>query len=346
MFCLSVGARAQDVPSARGEVVFLVPQEVPEEELDELRSALLAQFAGTQTALRIERAPRDPADLRAQVRQARLAAAQHGALGVFWLDTADQGDWLLYLTEPAGDRVLVRRIQRSESTAAAFEAVSVIAQRSASALAAGETIGMRPVRVPEAEAPAPPPEPPAVTPRPSEKPPRAVPVVQAGYRGETYAPEVPWQSGADLAAGVLTAVGVYAGAGVVLFPVLRVERELALFEVTRLPVEVTLGLQSRGRTFRVGGELVPFLSVVRRQVLLGAEGLSASPADRRTLFGVSPRVRLDVRPAAYVGLYAKAGVNVIFNNFDYVADVDGVNETLLEPFPVRFVGEVGLTFGP
>ncbi|MBM4362832.1 MAG: hypothetical protein FJ104_09140, partial [Deltaproteobacteria bacterium] len=149
---LGAGAAQGAEPSPSREVVFVEPAGGSVD--PELRAALEAQLATSAVPLSFVRFAAPLPTLREQVAAARALAAGREVAGIFWLDDRAGDDWMLYLAEPDGDRVLVRRIEVDRGNlGAASEGSAVILRDSATALLAGSTLGMQPLALEPAPAP-------------------------------------------------------------------------------------------------------------------------------------------------------------------------------------------------
>jgi hypothetical protein len=333
------------VPDARaepeGSVLFVAPAGG---ELDDaLRDALSAQLSGAETTLVIDHFSTDTSTLRRQVTEARRLASTHQAIGVFWLDAPADKDWLLYLAEPTGDRVLVRRITvEAGATAAATEAVAVIMSESSRALAHGETIGMRPVAFPVAR-PAPAAAAPSVPPRvsPRVRPPSARGFVGFAYYGDGPAQEIRWQSGARLSLGLRFPSGLYLNGGYLFFKAATVKSPSLSFQVSRMPVDVGVGFSFGRNRLALALELRAIGDVLSRQVIAVGTSLQPTADSTRVVLFVSPRGRADYAISSAFGVYWAGGLDVALNSFSFVSRVNGAEEPLLRPASVRPAFEVG-----
>jgi hypothetical protein len=350
-------------PSAMAEQVELraiVFVSSPSQELDaSLRDALTAQLSGSSAVLVFEHFSVDGAPLRRQVSEARSLAAAHDAAGVYWLDAQSEKDWLLYLAERSGDRVLVRRLEiETGGTAAAVEAVSVITRQSTDALLAGQTIGMQPVDVPAeggassepSPQPAVPPASGAEEPKPRTPtvagPPRRAIAIGIGYYGDSFASQIPWQSGMRFGASYRSSFGLYAGAGYVFFRESTVQAPHVAFQITRTPIDLGVGLElARGRLVPSVG-LRGIVDVVHRQGISAEPPAVATPDTTLPVVFLSPRLQVGYTVSEALGVYLGGGVDFAINAFSFISRVDGRDDVLLSLRGVRLSAEAGLTFWP
>jgi hypothetical protein len=347
------GARAQPPP-----VETIVFVSAASGELDaSLHDALTAQLSGSRALLVFEQFATNAPSLRGQVAEARTLAVAHHAVGVFWLDAQTKGDWLVYLAEPAGERVLVRRMEvEPNGVAAAVETVAVITRQSSDALLAGQKIGMQPVELPPEPGPAE--EGLRVSPRapgtarlaPGPRNPAGSrargPTLSFAYYGDSVAREVRWQSGIRLGAGYRWGSGIFVGAGYVQYREAAVESPTLAFQIARVPLDAEIGLSFGHSRLVPGVELRGGMDVIRRHVVSAVSPLLATPDASRVVVSVSPRVRLDYSLSPVLGTYLDAGADFVVNGFSFVSRVDGQDRPLLSPLRIRPAVELGLTFWP
>jgi hypothetical protein len=347
---IAVAAYGEEAPAR--EVVFVSPRD---RELDaSLRDSLTAQFSGMGAEIVFESFPDEAAALREKVAEARSLAVAHQAVGVFWLDAQAGGDWLLYLAEPRGDRVLVRRLPvDANGVGAAVEATAVIAKQSTAALLSGQTIGMQPVAIAPESAPAPPP-----LSDEGEAPPEPVHPVVVGpsplrglsvslaYAGDAFAAQVPWQSGLRLRVGYTWPFGGYVAAGFVRYNDVNVGASDIAFRVGRVPFDGALGYTVRTGRFGASFEARPILELASRHVLSVAAPLARTPDATRQVVLLSPRARFEYTFTRVFGVYLGGGVDFALNEFSFVTRVDGHDRALLEPRRVRPAAELGVSFWP
>ena len=335
---LAIGGAAHAAPPAppgdaqpEGSLVVVSVNSESDELLDSALRAIQAHTQGTAAKVIIERTPIPGSDLRAQMKHAREVADEHGADGVFWLDLENDEEFLLYLFEPEGLRVLVRRVPTSvEDRPAAIESLGVIVGSSSEAIAAGETIGMTPVDTevdlaasepskPEAEpeptisasaVPAPPP--------PPERPSRAWRIlrISLAYAGTSYAPNMRWQQGGSIAVAGAIAPRLYLGADYTVLAPTAVDEPVPL-QVMRHPLAVHFGFQQ------------PLVDWLALDAQVGA-GLTIDAWKRtdtddqglRFVGTVAPWLYFRFFLARGLSLDIGVGAEVALNEFDYVWSCD------------------------
>lgn len=337
------GLGAEGAPS----VVFVTPD--PPELDAALHDAVTAQLSGVTVDLVFNHFPGPVPTLREQVMAARSVSGQQHAAGVFWLDTQNEKEWLLYLAEPAGNRVLVRRVPvESDGTAAGVESVAVILRQSTEALLSGQTIGMQQVVVPEEP-------PPKVQPPPEEPPPRKtapkreVPAPRKGvylgvlYHGDAFAEQVGWQSGVRLTGSHLWESGVRVGVGYTFLRDAYVTSRIVTLKIQRTPLDATVGWSLFLGRFAPGVELRGKAEWVGRRNVTAFVTVDATGERTRLLVSASPNLTLDylVRPGVF--LHGGVGVDFLLNPFSYVIQGDTGTVTVLSPRVRRPTAEVGIT---
>jgi len=355
LFLLTIGlllSRTSRAEETSGRTIVFVSPAAPDIEAS-LRDALTAQLSGVSVNLVFESFATHDAPLRAQVSEARSLAAAHLAVAVFWLDVqaSSDKDWLIYLAEPTGSRVLVRRVPlRAEDTAAAVEAVAVITRESTEALLAGQTIGMEPIADVSRSSSSPvtqvPPGPPPAVPPAQRVDRRNGLNLSMAYYGDAYAHQVWWQSGIALAGAYHFESGLLLGLGVVVFNDVSVSTPDVAFRVTRVPIRAAVGYRTNWRRFAAGFELRGGVELTSRHDVTTDTTLTESRDSTRAVLLLSPRLRVEYRLTSVLSVYLAAGGDIGLNQFSYVSRTDGRDLVELDPLKIRPSGELGVAFWP
>lgn len=352
------GGAGHAIPDGQEEILVLLPDDIDGTLSQSLRDAVEAQLSDVPLRARIEASGLTAGDLRAQIRGALELLGDRHAAGVFWVDFGSADDWLVYLAEPSGKRVLVRRIAtRDESRPAAVEAIAVIIRISTLALLEGRIVGMDEVAPPGPKTTAPtasssdPPEAfpedeageaPTPADEGSDAPARGF-SLQPGYRGSTYAEAGPWQSGLSLSLGWELPSGLYlAGGAVLLAPIEIAAGTPLLFEVQRRPVELSAGALVQIGPLQALGTLAAVADIVTRRSSGEGPGVDPAPAVTRVVPAFGPRTALRYRFSGLLGLYAGGGIEFAPAVFPFVMESDAGQVTLLRPRPLRVLVEAGL----
>ncbi len=190
----------------------------------------------------------------------------------------------------------------------------------------------------------PPPKPPAKPPPPKPPEPRrgSTARLAAHYAGEAFAPETPWLSGLGVELGWSPDSQLFVGLGYVAIPAAEAINETASIRVTRYPVRAYVGYEIPVDRFRVAGQL-GFIAEYSKRSTTQTSGSILATADKSTgLFGVAPRAigRFEVAPHALI--WVGVGLDVFFNNSEYVVEVAGRPEPILTPYRARARADLGL----
>jgi hypothetical protein len=327
--------------------------ELDAEAQTQLREALLAQFASIEAALELEPVTEARGSLSQRMAQVRALSAQRGVLAAFWIEEQPDGRWFVHMMDNESERIVVRPVEaQGAHRAAAIEAVAVMARESTRALLEGG---------PEAWAPAPPaaPPPPLPAPPPKQAPPPVASGPQvprplrvwAGYAGSDFAKEPAWRNGVSVGASWrgLGLAPLYAGVGYLFTPAIERTDRVA-FQVQRIPFSLSAGWRTEFGPLALDGELGLILELLHRtdsptQTNTPTLKISPLPAHTRALVAIAPRLRIELRPAPSLGLFAGGGIDVLVNKFDYMTR-ETPPALLLHPFPVRPVAEAGIAFYP
>jgi len=355
---------------AQGSMVFLLAPDMEPVVRAALIDAVEAHLTGTGTTLHwhpMTNASGSP-DLRAAIEQGKPVARAQQAAGVFWLDASDSADWLLYLMNTGGDRIVARRLEGASATpSASVEAVALIVRESAAALIAGLPIAMDPV-APPATAPDPnavsatTPTSPTTETTPANSAPGAAAAaspaattafepgalrVSLAYLGTPLSNQVPWQHGLSLRVLGVTDAGWFAGLGFTLFSSVDVDAEDASVNLQRRPFRAIVGGEFRvTKGVRVALDLSAIVDFTARRTTTTADDTNATDSETQVILGggVAARIAWALQPT--VDLFVGVGVDGFLNRFDYVVERDGDLIALVSPWAVSPAAELGLAFRP
>lgn len=341
---LSFGARAWASGPTPQRVVLLVPPALAGE-AGEALEAIRAQMAGSQVELVVdspEPARSVPSDIRSAIEAASAAAQKHGALGTFWLDVRPPNDIVLYLFEPEGSRVLLRRVHRKDAApSAAYEEVAAIVRSTTTALREGREIGM------ESIGPEPPPPPPAVEPAPKREPHAAADLAHAWlaltYAGDTYANAHPWQSGGGVSAALAPVRSLYAGAGLTFYPPFDFTVPGATASLTRLDFDAFFGLVHSAGPLALGGEIAFVVDDSMRDTVEHGPQVRAAPSSSQASFGGAVRARLWwslPKPLEWLRFVGGIGAEVLPGTPEYFGPEGG--PPALAPWTAHLVVDCGV----
>ena len=345
LLALAGAARAE----APRRVVLVVSAGAEEQRAKSTLDAIRAQLGDLPVGLVVTPAESAPKDLRERLDFAAKACKENGAVGAFFIELERADDLLLYLIEPEAKRALVRRVQKTAGAEqAGAEELSLIVRSTVGALLEGREIGME--EGPELRpAPAPkPPEPVPAPEKPRPPPPKLPPAshstgrLAAHYSGEAFAPEAQWQSGLGIELSASPDGLLYFGLGYVALAPVEVETDAARVRVARYPLRAFVGYEVPSDRFRFVGQLGLVGELDRRSTTKTAGGVEPTESGDRLIWAASPRVlaRYVVWDRTSVGV--GVGLDVFFNNSQYVAELPGRRETLLSPYRARAEALAGL----
>jgi hypothetical protein len=346
----------------RRGIVLVIPPQTQTEDAERTLRAVRAHVASEGEPLHVERPGAWPPSQQARIREAMGLAARHAARGVLWVEAPEGDDVLLYLVEPEGLRVLLRRIPAPQGERpATFESLGVIVGSVARGLQEGRTIGMTEApadaRDDAAEAVEAAPEArgtdtPRVVPKPGPVPP--VPArrrdwrrlrVAAGWIGSTYGDPDHWQNAFGAAIHVRPVRRLELGIaydGALPARIVTADAELVL---RRHQVVLTVGYV--GTVYRrVDLELVA-VGGLEAQSREASSNVVAVGPDRRFLLAVfGARGRLAVRLVGELRALAEVGVDGIVAHVDQVIVPPGsdMRRVLLDAWPARVRVGAGLAY--
>ena len=342
-FCLLAlafvtAARAEDARAANRVVLLAPPGSASGEQATfEATRALLAELS---VALVIQTLP-DDFELGSVTQRARVSARANAALAVVWFVRKERA-MLVYFYEPAQDRLLTRRVEVSESMAAASEEVALIVRSAVAAALEGSEVMMTEVAVPEPSRAQPPPAPVQV-----QSAPRAVAReharLSAGYVATSISGDASVQHGAAFALTALPDGRTRLGLAFVLTPAFEVASEAVSVRIRRYPVLLSIGIALGAGRLRLVPELGFMAEFVRRDTLRTAPTFEAEGASSRWLWGVCPRLRGEYRFAPRVHGYASLGADFVLNPHAEVFEEVSTSETLLAWAALRPNGEAGIS---
>jgi len=341
-------ALAQPREDERARLLFLLPK-LEASVRTQLREALEAQVSLVGAELLIEDdAPQAvQASLAERIESSQALAGREQADVVLWL-APGRGVWLLHVLDVGQDRMVVRRIDASQQSAA-FEAIAVLTREASragplaiSAPSPDEVVAPAPADPPaQAVAPPvaaadPPPEPAAPAPRPPSL------RLSLFYSGVDFAQETSFSHAAGLSARLDWQRGLFVGLHAGWAALSKPPGPLA---IQRIPLGAVTG-------YRMA--LVPDLWVdlelgVVVDVLLRTT--RATPTQDRTddseraAVAVAPRLRGEYRPSDFFGVFAGFGLDVGLSVVPYEVDAEPP-QRVLTPNLVRPALEAGIAFYP
>ena len=333
-------ARARD-QDKRSSVVFFAPQEVSAKVRVALEDALTTQLSLIQTTLRFELATGERAAPPERLQIAKQVAAKSGALGVFWLDAAGDGPWLLYAVDARAERMVVRKLEsrkKSSEPEADIEAVALIVRATTQALLHGEPLpSLNTGEETEFKL--------NTTPWPVERLDAGESALRIAiaYVGTTFTKQLPLQHGFALRGAWLWPSGTYVGLGFTLVPTSKFNLQRVQFEIDRYPFSLHAGLRFGFSRLTFIGELGAELEVRKRRTLAAAS-LEPFQDEQRILYNVCPKLETELALAPWLVAFVSAGLDVVIGNFAYSSRNEKTMETtpILEPHWIRLTIQAGI----
>lgn len=339
-------ARQADAQPQEGEqrlstrVVMLCDRSAEEMNADVFQ-AVIGQLSDFPVDLLVEWLDELPDDLDAQLAAAREAASHGHTLAVFWIVAEAEDHLLLHLADAGSNRVLIRRLDRSEA-GAQYEALALIVHASIDALLKGGVIGIEPPAAAEPVAePAPEPPPTSV---PGERRPETPPPVpprppwlglEVGYDVAIHSDEHPLLHGVRLVLSASPVAGLIIRAGYVLRTPVVVEADLVTILVEHHPAFAGVGYYGKLGPFALGGSvsLTADYAVQTTNRLTSPTGVGQD--NSALLVTVTPSVDIGFELNDRVALLVSAGPEIITNNFKYIYRTNTGVEVILAPWSVQ-----------
>jgi hypothetical protein len=165
------------------------------------------------------------------------------------------------------------------------------------------------------------------------------------YTGDSYAPELPWQSGVRLEASGRLRRWLYVGAGYVLHPATSVSNQLAGVRILDHGPSVWAGVVRTEARYALGLELVVGLTNTRRETSWVAGQLADTPDSRRSSALIALRVRGRVRMPSWPRVWLEVAPALeLVNTGDSAVMVTADQTRVLSPRDLRFRLDAGFSF--
>lgn len=338
-------------------VVLMVPEQ-PGDYDERILATVAANLHELDVTLITQRC--DPSlDLRGLVSASREPIERSNARGVLWIDVPVRasGDLALYVVERDSPQIYGRTIAGDVGEAVAIETLANVAAMAVTALLEGRAIRLDASDEPGPEfEPAPAPEP-APEPEPApiiaditregavEPVTRPWLRLRVGYRGNSYAAALPWQSSVMFAIGVRPVADAHVElVGDVAIPGKVVTPELEL-DVRRHAIGLAGGYAwplPRGWDLELSGRIA--LEPTRREVIPRVAELVAQPADLQWFASAELGLAASVRLADTARLSLGAGAAAMLVRRDFVVSLPEGEQTVLSPQPLRAIAWIGFDF--
>ncbi len=283
-----------------------------------LLPALEGQLAGLEVRLELVPVAADGREVAAMLSAAAAAAQTRQTMLVIWAtpERPDGGDWLLYMSDVKGERLLLRRVASADPATAA-ELAALLLRVAIVSLLEGGAIGVTaaPVRQPES---------------PVDPQSGARGGVAVGYSGEGLAPAIPVRQALAAALWWRVGDGLLLRADYRLFH--PVARATELARISYAEQRLAVGVE------RLGGlrvALTAGVSVARQRTTTETTGIVTQGSSLAVLAFAAPEVSLVIARLKEVEVALAAGADMFPNPRTYAIASPGGRHNLLAPWPVQ-----------
>jgi hypothetical protein len=265
-----------------------------------------------------------------RVARAREVASRTHAIAVVWLDLSAPQHVFLFISDPAGGRILVRNVSdETQDIENQLETLSLIVRSSVKGLLAGGEIGVQL-----------PPPPPPKQPEPDHE--RLG--VSLGYALQLYAPTDPVVHGARIELNAALARWLYVFAAYRLDIPVKSDSHGLDVELWLHPLELGLFGRMRFAKWSLDAGLFAVVDIVTFDVASSSASVEATAPDPEATFGISPFLRIARRLSSSVALYFSVGMDVVAYNNRYVVESTGGASAVVTPWRLRPMFELGARF--
>lgn len=356
---LLLGPPATPSEPSAPTVVLMIPNH-PGDHDEHILATVSAHLRELDVTLVVERHDAT-LDLRALISASREPIERSDARGILWIDVPDQqgGDLALYVVEREGRQIYGRSIAGNVGDAVAIETLANVAAMAAVALGEGRAIQLDVPPTPAEELQ--PVEEPIVEPEPIvgtiTREGHVEPVrrpwlrLRAGYRGNSFAATIPWQSSVTLAIGVRPAPGAHVELiADVAIPSTLVVPDLRVV-LDRYPFAIAGGYRwslPRGWDLELSGRAT--LEPTRRRTIVTTtdDQVSASPASLHWSASAEVGLAAGVRLAETVRLSFGIGIAAVLARREHVIGLTdstmGAEQVVISPHPARVLVWAGFDF--
>ncbi len=292
--------------------------------------AVRGQLSDLPVSLVIEWVDTLEPDLRSQIQQARRAAERTMAITVFWADLSVPDQVYLYLSQPTGERILVRSVAtEGGGDEGRLETLAIIVRTSVRAVLEGGQIGIQ-KPVPEEE---------NATSGTNGK-------LEIGlsYSLSPFAAGNEWLHGPGIQlSAILKNSVLFIIAYRILLPV-YLEKQGVSLQLSSHPF--VLGSAYRWRlkawSFDLGATF--FADLVTAKVRQRDYQITPKQPQDQWMFGFSPLVRVGWSPSQFATLFGGVAIDIVFNQPEYIVSMRTSEETVVAPWTARPVIQLGAAF--
>ncbi len=346
-FSWSSAATASLQGSSKQIVAMLVPAD-QEDQLGQIVHAVDSQLSDCNVALRLMRVQNLGETLETQVAVAERVSLETGALAVFWCDLVTNGEMYLYLSEEAGKRILVRKLEKTEERGRA-EGLAIIVRSSVLALMQGGKIGVEveqavvPQKTDQHETARPTPNPPSKSPRVIEE--RVSPAtgstrfaLQVAYAFQSVSEDHYAQHGLDLAIDVRVHPHLSLLAGYTIFGAAEKNVDSVDVRFYRHPARLGVRAHIDLGAVELGGALALLADFATQKISVSRIDPTQMDiaSDKNDLFfSLLPSLEIIVPIIDRMSFFFAAAAEVQLNSRRYVAEMSGQKRVLLDSWPVQ-----------
>jgi hypothetical protein len=319
-------AAADEVP------VVMIASKENAEEFQRTYDAVLGQVSDLPVALVIEWVDFLAPDLRSQVELARKWATRNSAATVFWVDLSKPDRVFLYFAQPTGERVLVREVGAvGGSEEGRLETFATIVRTGIKAVLEGGEIGIHPKEITQEEPPI-------------EQEIKKILEAEASYLLAPYADDNKWIHGPRLGLSVYLVKWLrFFAAYRIIFP-LNLKNDHVSLQLQSHPIEAGFGVRLRTQSwsFDMGASFLANYMTTETETSNGQVILER--IGNLWLWGVSPSVGVGWSPSKFATIFLSISVDCVFNQPEYVFTTPNGSETIIYPWSVRPLLQLGGIF--
>ncbi|MBN2342564.1 MAG: hypothetical protein JXR45_13800 [Deltaproteobacteria bacterium] len=300
----------------------------------ELFTAIRAQLSASQLVLRQVTFRRDEYNVATPIPSASLLAKQQNAEMVFWIEDDLHTCTVTFYSTKDPERVYTRvLILESDNRSSRFEVIA----NAVSSLLEETIFTFR-------EKPAPPPkkiEPPTPVPEKNATWPRRRSELFAAYAGALFSPDTACH-GVQMGFGVLPAEAIAIDISYTQNLTLRFETDQYRFSITSRNVDVAMAgrLRYHAVELRFGIAYSAGIRSISTESL--SDNISPRPNRLNGIHSLTPFLVTAWSLSEHFALLLQLGGAIALNEHDYkIIREDGTQTTVISPFPVKFVYNIG-----
>jgi len=327
-------SEAQTLSNRRVVLIAQVDQPM----IQEVIRAVEAQLSDLPVLLEIQWAEGHDEDLRIQVDHAAAVSRDRSAVAVFWCyrqveESGTEDRLVIFLGHPGGDRVLVRKLNGTETTGLA-EAVAIIVRSTIGAVLGGDEVGVEVARVAEWV--------------PGEREDRQTSnsrllALHASYTLASHSKSHPAIHGLGLGLDFRIHGWLLFTGGYTILGMMEEDGQSASVKIRRHPVHLGLRVEFPVKNLRLGGSMCLTIDSATVEVYDLAPHMVATPAEVEVVFGLLPVLRFGVLIQNRLYPFVAVGAQVPFNARTYIVQGPSGREMLIDSWPLQPWVKAGLS---